>query len=101
MIFYVTRMRVKGRKLTPEQISRGERVRCNMSIEHESCVQGRASVVARTAGSGGPLEAGPLPDLMDCQLHSMQANGMVLSGIEQIDGVMYAQSWLCRPPTEN
>ncbi|PBK05897.1 hypothetical protein CNQ84_00505 [Pseudomonas abyssi] len=97
MIFYVTRMRVKGRPLKPEQISRGERLQCNIRIEHESCVQGRSSVVARTAGSAGPQEPGPLPDLMDCQLHSMQANGMVLSGIEEINGVMYAQSWLCRP----
>ncbi|MEH6500170.1 hypothetical protein [Halopseudomonas aestusnigri] len=96
MIFYVTRMRVKGRPLKPEQISRGERLQCNIRIEHESCVQGRASVVAKTAGSAGPQEAGPLPYLMDCQLHSMQANGMVLSGIEEVDGVMYAQSWLCR-----
>ncbi len=60
-------------------------------------MQGRASVVAKTAGSAGPQEAGPLPDLVDCQLHSMQANGMVLSGIEETDGAMYAQSWLCRP----
>jgi hypothetical protein len=97
MIFYVTRMRVKGRPLTPDQLSRGERLRCNIRIEHEGCVQGRSSVVARTLGSGGPLEAGPLPDLVDVQLHSMQANGMVLTGTEEIDGVMYAQSWLCRP----
>ncbi|UGV30973.1 hypothetical protein LO767_00150 [Halopseudomonas aestusnigri] len=97
MIFYVTRMRVKGRPLTPEQINRAERIQCNVSVRHESCDLGRASVVARTAGSGGPLEKGPLPDLIDVQLHSMVPNAMVLSGIEEIDGVMYAQSWLCRP----
>ena len=50
MIFYVTRMRVKGRPLTPDQLNRGERLRCNVRIEHEGCVQGRSSVVARTLG---------------------------------------------------
>ena len=85
MIFYVTRMRVKGRRLTPDQLSRGDRLQCNIRIEHESCVQGRASVIAKTAGSAGPQEAGPLPDLMECKLHSMQANGMVLSGMGMLN----------------
>lgn len=97
MLFYVTRMRVKGRPLTPAQLHKGERLRCCISIQHESHLgMGRATVVARVGGSAGPLDASPIPELLEVSLHSMAPNGMVLSGVEQIDGVSYAQSWLCR-----
>tara|TARA_R110001606_G_scaffold399270_1_gene583265 strand:- start:1933 stop:2229 length:297 start_codon:yes stop_codon:yes gene_type:complete len=96
MIYYVTRMRHKGRPLTPQQLQKAERVRCNIGVNHESNILGRSSVVARTAGHAGPLDTPPLPELLDVTLHSMASNAMVLSGIEQVDGVSYAQSWICR-----
>ncbi len=37
-----------------------------------------------------------LPRLMDAQVTGMSHNGMNISGVEEIDGVLYAQSWWCR-----
>lgn len=97
MIFYVKRMRHLGRPLDHKQLQAIEAVRCDVAVNHESCTMGRASVVAKVRGDW-PLAAGSLPELLDAQLHSMAPNGMVLTGIEVIDDVAYAQSWLCRAP---
>ena len=43
-----------------------------------------------------PMGSSPLPQLLDATLTTMTPSGFVLSGIEEIDGVMYAQSWWCR-----
>ncbi|SDS29655.1 hypothetical protein SAMN05216198_1636 [Halopseudomonas litoralis] len=95
MIFRVTLMRRRGVPFTPKELSKDQGKRVDVAINHESCVMGRSSVVASIRGAW-PLSEPPWPELMDCQLHSMAPNGMVLTGTEEIDGVMYAQSWLCR-----
>lgn len=95
MIFKVIRMRHRGVALLPKQLRNIDPIRGDVRITHESNILGRSSVVA-IMGGDLPLDAPRLPDLLDCQLHSMANNAMVLSGIEEIDGVTYAQSWLCR-----
>ena len=97
MIFYVKRMRHLGKPLDHKQLREVEAMRCDIAINHESCVMGRSSVVAKVRGDW-PLADSALPPLLDVQLHSMAPNGMVLSGIEVIEGVAYAQSWLCKAP---
>lgn len=37
-----------------------------------------------------------LPRLMDAQVTGMSLNGMNITGVEEIGGVLYAQSWWCR-----
>lgn len=44
----------------------------------------------------GANEADPLPPLHDVVLSWMGPNGFVLTGIEVIGNVTYAQSWWCR-----
>lgn len=95
MMLYVVRMSERGRPLSLPERRKSEPVRGNVMINHESNVLGRSSVVARMTG-GLPLDQLRLPELMDCQLHSMSHNAFVLSGLEEIDGVTYAQAWLCR-----
>ena len=55
----------------------------------------RSAYVARLV-VGMPLEPEPLPILLDATLAGMANTGVVLSGIELIDGCAYAQSWWCR-----
>ena len=55
---------------------------------------GRSCEMARLVQSN-PLESSVIPPLLDAALHGMSTNGFVLSGIEVIDGVAYAQSWWC------
>ena len=96
MIFLVRRMRAKGVPLTPEQLRKADEIRGDVRINHESCNLGRASVVAMLKGAM-PLNEPQIPDLLDASVQSMAPNALVISGIELIDGVAYAQSWLCRP----
>lgn len=37
-----------------------------------------------------------IPRLHDAKVNGMAQLGMNINGIEEIDGVMYAQSWWCR-----
>jgi hypothetical protein len=41
----------------------------------------------------------PLPPLHEAALSWMGPNGFVISGVEIIDGVAFAQSWWCRLPS--
>lgn len=93
MVFNIVRMRVKGAPLTPAELSKATPVRADIAIRHESNVMGRSSVVAKLRFPPNNIQ---WPELIDCQLHSMAPNGMVLTGTEIIDGVVYGQSWLCR-----
>jgi len=93
MVFNIVRMRVKGVPLTPAELSKATPVRADISIQHESNIMGRSSVVAQLRFPPNNLQ---WPELLDCQLHSMAPGGMVLTGTEIIDGVVYGQSWLCR-----
>lgn len=43
-----------------------------------------------------PGDAPPLRPLLDARLTSMATLGFTLSGLEEDDGVLYAQSWYCR-----
>lgn len=37
-----------------------------------------------------------LPRLLDVKVTGMASNGMNLTGVEDIDGALYSQSWWCR-----
>ena len=95
MIFLVTPKRIKGRAITPEQAKKIQAVRGDLVVSHKDSPMGRPSIVAELNGMM-PLDPKQLPDLLDVTLHSVVPVAMVLSGTEIIDGVAYAQSWVCR-----
>lgn len=100
MHYLIKRMRHLGKPLDKNQLRDAETLTADVRIEHQSHigdgnVMGRASVIATLKGEW-PLQASPWPDLVDVQLHSMGPIGMTLTGTEFIDGVGYAQSWLCK-----
>lgn len=67
-------------------------------VQEKSAALNRYSNIARfqiTTVS----EPQPIPPLHDAVLSWMGPNGFVLSGIEFVDGIAYAQSWWCRPTT--
>lgn len=97
MIFEITRMRHLGKPIDPKHLRGTDRIIADVAISHESCVMGRAAVVAKLRGEF-PLSPSPMPELIDVQIHSMAPNGMTLTGVEVIDGVTYGQSWRCRQP---
>ena len=56
----------------------------------------RTSDIAEIRPAGMPLDAVPLPPLLDARISGMATNAFTLSGLEEIDGCLYAQSWWCR-----
>lgn len=95
MYFNVRQMRIEGRAIEPRKLRGANPIYGDVRIEtYKSEELGRQSSMARLVQSN-PLERSAIPILLDATLHGMSTNGFVLSGIEIIDGVAYAQSWWC------
>lgn len=96
MHMLVTPMRRLGVALTAQERRRYPAIRGNVMVNSEiSADLGRSANVARLM-VGMPMEADPIPSLLDATLAGMANTGFVLSGIEYIDGCAFAQSWWCR-----
>lgn len=86
-----------GKALPQQDIERGGAVVGDLLITQEkSEIFGRYANIARFHQTGG-ADPDPLPPLHDVVLSWMGPGGFVLTGIEEIGGVTYAQSWWCRP----
>lgn len=92
----VTPMRFRGVALDAKERRRYPAIQGNVMVNSSvSSEMGRASNIARVE-VGMPLDPDPLPLLHDATLAGMAVTGFVLSGIEFVDGIAYAQSWWCR-----
>lgn len=97
MYLYVRPMRTNGRPIEQAKLRSATATYGDLRIEQMTPPElGRPARTARLVSSN-PMEHSALPPLFDATVHSMSTNGFVLSGIEMIDGVAYAQSWWCRP----
>ena len=97
MYFIVTCMRVKGVARDWKAIRQTVGVRADINIRNQMCEQlNRTSDIAEIRPAGMPLDAVPLPPLLDARISGMATNAFTLSGLEEVDGCQYAQSWWCR-----
>jgi hypothetical protein len=97
MFVLATPMRRRGKALSQRDIQAAEPARGNLLVgQHNSELLNRHANIASFQVSG-PNDPQPLPSLHDAVLSWMAPNGFVLSGVELVDGVAYAQSWWCRP----
>ncbi|MNL08964.1 hypothetical protein D3C87_1297090 [compost metagenome] len=76
-------------------------IRGDINIRNQMCEQlNRTSDIAEIRPAGMPLDSVPLPlplpPLLDARLSGMATNAFTLSGLEEIDDCLYAQSWWCR-----
>ncbi|AIL61190.1 hypothetical protein PSAKL28_19690 [Pseudomonas alkylphenolica] len=55
---------------------------------------GRSTISAWIFSSGPGADV--IPRLLDVKITGMAQVGMNLTGIEEVDGAYYAQSWWCR-----
>jgi hypothetical protein len=89
-------MRERGKKRPQRDIEAGPVTRGDLQIAFaKSELYGRQTKVA-SFHLAGAADSQPLPPLHDAELSWMGPNGFVLSGIEFIGEVAYAQSWYCR-----
>lgn len=97
MYFLITCMRVQGVARPWKEIQGENAIRGDINIRNQMCkALNRASDVAEIRPQGMPLDATPLPPLLDARLSAMATNAFTLSGLEEIGGRLYAQSWYCR-----
>lgn len=96
MMYRILRMREKGKPKSKYQMRSEEPQRLDVAIE--ICLDNPMGRLSRTARiqHGGPYDEDPLPPLYDAEVNSMAPLAMIITGVEEVDGVMYAQSWWCR-----
>lgn len=97
-------MRIKATPMRTRGVTRPQR-----EVEQDAPITGDLNVSQQKSETfnrysnvaafhkAGASDAEPLPPLHDVVLSWMGPNGFVLTGIEVIGGVTYAQSWWCRP----
>jgi hypothetical protein len=96
MHFLITPRRRLGVALTRQEISAATAIKGDVHInEDRNSVLGRATLVA-SVFSTAPGCPHALPPLFDADVTSMATLGMNISGVEEVDGAFYFQSWWCR-----
>lgn len=97
MYFLITPMREKGVARDWKAIWQTVGIFADINIRNQMCEQlNQTSDIAEIRPAGMPLDAVPLPPLLDARISGMVTNAFTLSGLEEIDGCLYAQSWWCR-----
>jgi hypothetical protein len=94
MIFLVVPLRSQGKAIDQKVVRTTTPIRGDLRIEvNHSEELGRQS---RTATLWGPAPLDDVRRLFDAEVNSMAPRGMVVTGVEFIEGAAYAQSWWCR-----
>ncbi|GAB1617183.1 hypothetical protein [Pseudomonas sp. NGC7] len=95
MYFLLVRRREHGVAIASDQLRKVQPLRADIHIgDYHSEPLGRVSTQAWVFNpSPGP---DIIPRLHDACVNGMAQLGMNITGLEEIDGVLYAQSWWCR-----
>ncbi|MDE1167218.1 MAG: hypothetical protein PW845_18035 [Pseudomonas sp.] len=96
MQLLVTRRRHLGQALEATAVRAMQPVKGDLQLARckVPCL-GRETNVARVLPVD-PLGSAPIPDLLEAMLTGMSTTGFNLTGIEEVEGALYAQSWWCR-----
>ncbi|WP_430317144.1 hypothetical protein [Pseudomonas sp. p1(2021b)] len=95
MYFLLVRRRERGIAIPNEKLAKTKPLRADVHIEYgHSKVLGRPCIEACVFN---PTPSGDIiPPLHDACVNGMATLGMNITGLEEVDGVLYAQSWWCR-----
>ena len=97
MLFVVRLLRCRGRVLPWREVANRPPLRGDLRIEQCYDEELRRHVrTARLLDPAAPAYARQPPTLLDVRLIGMSPSAFSLSGIERVDGVEFAQSWLVR-----
>jgi hypothetical protein len=95
MHFLVTPRRRLGVALTAKEVRESTPIKGDVQMnESGSTSLGRVTVEAFIMKTG----AGPdiLPRLLDAKVTGLGTTGLNITGVEEVDGAFYFQSWWCR-----
>ncbi|MDR9862549.1 MULTISPECIES: hypothetical protein [Pseudomonas] len=97
MRFVIVPMRERGVARAQLDIPSAEPVKGDIIFSSApSDILKRTSSTASLRHGAWPGDTPPIRPLLDAGLFSMATLGFTLSGLEEINGVLYAQSWYCR-----
>jgi hypothetical protein len=95
MYFLITPRRRLGVALTPKEVAAATPIKGDVQMNERHC-----ETLKRTTTEAFVMRYGPPPDvlprLIDARVTGLGTNGMNITGIEEVDGVYYFQSWWCR-----
>lgn len=96
MLFLIVRRRNLGVAIPTDQLRKLQPLSGDVHItECRDDSLGRSTISAWVFKSGPGKDV--IPRLLDVKITGMAQGGMNLSGVEEVDGAYYAQSWWCRP----
>ena len=94
MYFLLVRRRERGIAIPGDQLKKIQPMRADVHIEY-----GLSKVLGRYCIEAWVFNPTPGPDIIP-RLHDACVTGiqlgMNITGLEEVDGVLYAQSWWCR-----
>lgn len=70
-------------------------IRGGISIRNQMCVQLKRTSDIAEIQPAKPLDKVLILPLLDAWVSGMATNALTLSGLAEIDGCLYAQSWWC------
>ena len=95
MYFLLVRRRVNGVAIPTSQLGKIQPLRADIHIgDHHSEPLGRVSTQAWVFNPSPGTDI--IPRLHDAKVNGMAQLGININGVEEVDGVLYAQSWWCR-----
>ena len=97
MYFKITQMRRRGIALPWKEIHSIAPLKGDLYVQSGPCESLNRDSEIATVRKNNPLDPEPMTPLLDVRLSRMATGGFVLSGVEEIDGCVYAQSWYCKP----
>lgn len=98
MHFKIRQLYQQGKKRSQYDLDRDPRILGDVQIHLEQkSPMGWPSLCAYLFKSS-PRQPDALPRLYDVRLEGMATLGMVIVGVEVIDGQQYQQAWHCAPP---
>lgn len=95
MQFLLVRRRLRGVAIDQHQLRRIAPLNIDVHFEtYHSDALGRSCIQAYAFNTTPGAEE--IPRLLEARVTGMAQNGMNISGLEEVEGVLYAQSWWCR-----
>lgn len=98
MYYDVTPLYHLGKRRPARDVQASQRLRLDVQVYMNP--KGPSGGPCLTACAGGNIMQDPIPRLYNVQLEGMATLGMVLAGVEVIDGQVFHQAWHCRPLEE-
>lgn len=95
MYFLIVRRRERGVAIPNEQLAKIKPLRADVHLhECHSAALGRCCIEAWVFNPAPSADI--IPRLLDAKVNGMGSLGLNITGVEDVDGVLYAQSWWCR-----